>query len=267
MKIGIIGIGYVGRATAKIFEKIHEIIPYDKYKEPYTNPEKLDEAEVVFICVPTPMKPGGGIDLSAIHNSLETLERVTYYGTKKPLVVIHSTAVSGTTDDLEKKYPFNFVFNPEFLRQKHSLEDLQKTNKIVIGANRIEDYEIVKNIYKPIFPEAKYIYVNRKTAEMIKYASNITLSGQISIANEIYQICQKIGVDYNLVKETILLDKRIGRNIDVPGDDGDIGFGGKCLPKDLNALISLARENGYNPYLLSEIWRTNEKLRKNKDWL
>lgn len=76
-----------------------------------------------------------------------------------------------------------------------------------------------------------------------------------------------MGVDYETVKETILLDKRIGRNIDVPGHDGDFGFGGKCFPKDLRALIYRAREHYYDPYLLQEVWRLNEKVRKNRDWL
>lgn len=267
MKIGIMGMGVVGTTTAEVLKEIHEIIPYDKYKQPYINPEKLDEAEVVFICVSTPMKPDGGIDDSAIHHSLATLERVTYYRPKKPLVVIRSTAVSGTTDKLEKQYPFNFTFNPEFLTEKNALEDMKNTDRIIIGANKEEDYLKVESIYKPIFPNAKYIHVDRKTAEMIKYTANVTLASQIAIANEIYQICKAIGIDYDTVKNAILLDKRIGTNINVPGHDGELGFGGKCFPKDLNALIHLARENMYRPYLLEEIWRLNEKIRKKKDWL
>ena len=102
---------------------------------------------------------------------------------------------------------------------------------------------------------------------MIKYAANVFLASQIGIANEIYQICKTIGVDYDEVKKAILHDKRIGTNIDVPGHDGDFGFGGKCFPKDLNALIYLAREHMYRPHLLEEVWRLNEKVRKDLDWL
>ncbi len=141
------------------------------------------------------------------------------------------------------------------------------TNRVVIGANRDEDYNKVKEVYEPLFPNANYIRVDRKTAEMIKYAANVILTGQIAIANEIYQICKAVKIDYNKVKETILLDNRIGTNINVPGHDGNFGFGGKCFPKDLNALIYLARGNMYRPYLLEEIWRLNERVRKDKDWL
>lgn len=257
--------GFVGGTTAKVLEKVHEIISYDKYKPDYTSPDKLRDAEVVFVCVPTPMMASGEIDYSSIHDSLKTLESVM--SDKKPLVVIRSTAVSGTTDSLTEQYSFRFVFNPEFLREKHALSDMNNTNRIVIGTNNEEDFQIVKKIYDPLFPNAKYIHVNAKTAEMIKYASNVMLAGQIALANEINQICGAVGVDYDSVKGVLLLDDRIAKNIDVPGHDGDFGFGGKCFPKDLNALIYLARENNYRPYLLEEVWRLNEKLRKNKDWL
>ncbi len=267
MKIGIIGMGFVGGTTAKTLEKAHEILPYDKYKKEYKDLSKLKNAEVVFICVPTPQKPRGEIDLSAIYDSVKILLEITKDNETKPLVVIRSTVVPGTTNKLEEEYPFNFVSNPEFLRQKHALDDMLNTNRIIIGANREEDYKKVKQIYEPVFPDAKYIHVNRKTAEMIKYASNAMLVGQIALANEIYQICNAVEVDYGTVKDTLLMDKRIARNIEVPGPDGDLGFGGKCFPKDLNALIYLAREHMYRPYLLEEIWKTNERLRKNKDWL
>lgn len=266
MKIGIIGMGFVGGTTAKVLEKVHEILPYDKYKKPYRDPSILRQAEVVFISVPTPMKPSGEIDYFPINNSLETLTENTEEKSR-PLVIIRSTAVSGTTDKLAEKYPFNFAFNPEFLREKYALKDMKNTNRIIVGANTKKDYKKVFDIYKPLFPYAKYIHVNRKTAEMIKYAANVILTGQVALANEIYQICSANSINYNQVKDVILLDKRIGRNIGVPGPDGDFGFGGKCFPKDLNALIYLARERMYRPYLLEEIWRLNEKVRKNKDWL
>lgn len=258
--------GFVGGTTAKVLGKTHEILPYDKYKEPYKNPAILKSAEAVFLSVPTPMKPSGEIDYSAIHNSLETLIENSD-DKSRPLVVVRSTAVSGTTDELEERYPFNFVFNPEFLRERHALEDMENTNRIIIGANREEDYKKVKEIYTSVFPDAKYIKTDRRTAEMIKYASNVFLASQVAIANEIYQICSKLNVNYNKVKEIILMDERIAKNISVPGPDGDLGFGGKCFPKDLNALIYLARDKNYRPNLLEEVWRSNLGWRDNLDWL
>ncbi len=274
MKIGIIGTGVVGGTTAKVFSRTHNILPYDKFKHPYDVQKNLEDiamySEAVFICVSTPMKPSGEIDYSAIHNSLEQLVNSaikTKRNSKDLLVVIRSTAVSGTSDKLAQIYPFKFAVNPEFLREKYALEDMQNTDRVIIGVENEKDKQIMLNIYQPLFPNAVYIITNRKTAEMIKYAANVILTSQVATANEIYQICKAVGVDYSQIKSAVLLDSRIGRNIDVPGPDGDLGFGGKCFPKDLNALIHLAREHQYRPYLLEEIWRLNEKVRGNKDWL
>lgn len=255
MKIGIIGMGVVGNATAKVLGKAHEIIPYDKYKEPYKDTIKLKETNAVFICVPTPMKTNGQVDNSAIIDSFHVLDNIKYRG----LVIIRSTSVSGTIDNLKEDLPFSCAVNPEFLRQEHALKDMMNTNKIIIGADREKDYKLIKKIYKPVFPKVRYIKTTIKEAEMIKYASNVVLTGQIAVANEIYQICKKLNINYNKIKDAVLLDHRVGRNIDVPGPDGKLGFGGACFPKDLNALIYLSCEEGYKPYLLEEIWRSNRR--------
>lgn len=273
MKIGIIGVGIVGGATAHVLRKEHDLYLYDKFKPEYNGEGKLEElarmSEVVFICVPTPMKKSGEIDYSAIYNSLESLNK-EYNSTVRTssdlLVTIRSTAVSGTTDELARKYPFRFAFNPEFLTEKNAVKDMENTDRIVLGVNDDRSKEDLLNIYKPLFPSAKYTVVPIKEAEMIKYAANVMLAGQIGLANEIYQICRHTGVNYEVVKEAILQDQRIGGNISVPGPDGDLGFGGKCFPKDLRALTYLAREHGFGANLLDELWRSNLAVRKKRDW-
>jgi len=274
MNIGIIGMGFVGGTTAKVFSEVHKILPYDRYKEPYNTEKNLNEiakdAEIVFICVPTPMKKSGEIDYGPMRHSLKNLLDATKRMNRKPgeiIITIRSTAVSGTTDSFAEQYPFKFAFNPEFLREKHAFDDMKNTGRIVLGVEEKISEEKLKSAYKALFPKAEIIVVNRKTAEMIKYAANAVLASQVMIANELYRICQALSVDYNLVKETIQLDNRIARNMDVPGHDGDFGFGGKCFPKDLNALIYLAREHQIRPYLLEEVWRSNTAVRKNHDWL
>ncbi len=270
MKIGIIGAGVVGKATGDVLSRKHAILYYDRYKKEFNDIERIaGEAEITFICVSTPMKPSGEMDYSAIYHSLGCLlENVKKVG-REPrdiVSVIRSTAVSGTTDYLAEQFPFKFAFNPEFLREKTAKEDMENTKRVIIGSNDPETSEKIVGMYKEIFPDARYICVNTKTAEMIKYAANVFLASQVAVANEIYNICGAMGVDYDTVKDAILLDERIGRNIQVPGPDGDFGFGGKCFPKDLKALIYLAREKRYDPYLLQEVWRLNEKVRKCKDW-
>lgn len=274
MKIGIIGVGFVGGATAEVLKPYHELYLYDKYKSPYNREEYLSDlaknSECVFICVPTPMKPSGEIDFINIHNSLKTLLESVKKENRNPediLVIIRSTSVPGTTDELKRIYLFRFSFNPEFLREKYALEDMKNTDRIVIGSDNEEDAKKTAQIYKIIFPNAKYFLVDTKTAEMIKYAANCMLLGQIALANELYFICDSMGIEYNKVKETILHDMRIGRNLDVPGPDGDFGFGGKCFPKDLNAIIFKSKEHSYNPSLLEAIWQLNLNVRKKKDWL
>lgn len=276
MKIGIIGVGFVGGATAEVFKKVHDVYLYDRYKKPYNGLGNIEavarNSEVIFLSVPTPMQNSGAIDYEPINHSLSFLTETAKAVGRNPkdiVVTVRSTAVSGTTDALSGKYSFKFAFNPEFLKERTALEDMLNTNRIVIGANDAETRQAVKNVYLPLFPEDKvnYIMVTTKEAEMIKYAANVMLAVQIAGANEIYQICQAAGIEYDAIKKTILLDERIGMNIDVPGPDGDLGFGGKCFPKDLNALIYFARHLNYRPYFLEEAWRLNEKVRKNKDWL
>ncbi|MBU0907650.1 MAG: hypothetical protein KKD18_05710 [Nanoarchaeota archaeon] len=274
MKIGMIGMGFVGGTTAKVLAEKHEVLPYDKYKEPHNKMENINkiaiEAEVVFVCVPTPMKKSGEIDYEPMHHSLTFLQEACKRVNRDPqqiLITIRSTAVSGTTDAFAKKYPFKFAFNPEFLREKHALDDMKNTNRIVLGVENPESEKKLRQVYEPLFPNAKIVITDRKTSEMIKYAANATLASQVMIANELYKICQALRIDYSQIKEIIQLDDRIAKNMDVPGHDGDFGFGGKCFPKDLNALIYLARENMIRPYLLEEVWRTNLEVRKNKDWL
>ncbi|MDP2673192.1 MAG: nucleotide sugar dehydrogenase [Nanoarchaeota archaeon] len=274
MKIGILGFGIVGEVTSKVFGTKHEIFPYDLYREKYNSLENLKklarESEVVFVCVPTPMKPSGEMDYSILYDSLNSLKKIIEEIGRNPqelIVTIRSTTVSGTTDKLAKEFPFKIAFNPEFLTERTALEDMKNTNRIILGVEDELSKQKLIELYKVLFPNAKYIIVNRKTAEMIKYAANVTLASQVAIANEIYQICKTLNIDYNIVKDTIILDPLIGKNNNVPGPDGDFGFGGKCLPKDLNALIYLAREHGYRPHFLEGIWSLNERVRKNKNWL
>jgi UDPglucose 6-dehydrogenase len=216
------------------------------------------------------MKKNGAVDYSNLYDSIENLLNETNKLKRNPkdiLVIIRSTAVSGTTDKLSKEYPFKFAFNPEFLREKYAIEDMEKTDRVVIGANDKESQEKLKQIYKPVFPNAKFFLTNTKTAEMVKYMANVMLTGQIALANQFYLACDSMGINYNEVKDIVLCDPRIGRNLDVPGPDGDLGFGGKCFPKDLRAFTYLIREFGLDSTLLDSIWNFNMQIRKNKDWL
>src|SRR3989344_3205351 len=159
MKIGIIGVGFVGGATKHVLEKFHEVLPYDKFKSPYNTSAHLEriakEAEATFICVPTPMKNSGEIDYNPIHDSITSLEFKVKELNRNPgdlLIVIRSTAVSGSTDKFAEKYPFRFAVNPEFLRERTAIEDMENTDRIVFGVEDKESERTLMEIYKPIFP-------------------------------------------------------------------------------------------------------------------
>jgi len=106
------------------------------------------------------------------------------------------------------------------------------------------------------------VMLTNKQAEMVKYITNIFLSTQVSFANEMWNICNLLGIDYDEIEKVINMDDRLGRHINVPGPDGKLGFGGKCLPKELKAMIYHVRERGYIPTLLQESWRFNQTQRK-----
>jgi UDPglucose 6-dehydrogenase len=268
MNVGILGAGIVGLATAKGFEKAHKLFIYDKYKEGFLSlKEVAQNSEVIFLTVPTPMKKSGEIDLSAIYQSVEELNEYIF-PESDTIIVIRSTAVSGSTDKLAEAYPrLNFAVNPEFLREVSSEEDFIKSERIIIGVNKDWIFEKVKKVYIEAGFTCPIIKTNFKTAAFVKYVSNCFLATKCSFANEMYEICSVLGIDYNEVIKLLVYDHRIGTSHwQVPGPDGDFGWGGKCFPKDLNALMYLAREHHVRPYLLEEVWRTNLKYRKNKDW-
>ncbi len=278
MKIGVVGCGIVGGSTIEILKNHHELYLYDKYKIEESYCELLTlvaNSEVIFVSVPTPMKISGEIDLASLYYSVGEIKKLhdMFWSRRKIIICIRSTAVSGTTDSLEKTFGnenLKFAFQPEFLTEANYIEDAKHPDRIVIGSNDKMVARTIRQVYEQagfLGKDVPYVLTDAKTAEMIKYFSNVLLAAKVSVANEFYQICKKLNIEYKTVRNAIVMDRRIGEShLQVPGPDGDFGFGGKCFPKDLKALIYLAREHGYNPRLLEEIWETNLKVRKNKDW-
>jgi UDPglucose 6-dehydrogenase len=266
MKIGIVGVGFVGGTQYHFLKDLYEVVAYDKYKPEFKdNFPSLKDSSVIFVAVPTPMNEKGEIDKSMLQEAVKEISTLTF--SQRPLIVIRSTTTPGTTEEFIKDYPnLDFAFNPEYLREKHALEDFKNTTRVVIGTNNSKSFAKIKEIYEKVTPHARFVQTDFKTAEIAKYFGNVMLACQITIANEFYKICEASEIKYSNVKELLLLDERIGKNIDVPGHDGDFGFGGKCFPKDLNALISFSESRGYTPKLLKEVWSSNLRFRKQNDW-
>ena len=131
----------------------------------------------------------------------------------------------------------------------------------------MDNPKYLKKIYNKVFPTANIIETSSRDAEMIKYFTNVFLANKVSFANEMYELCNALNLNYNKIVEHVILDKRLGKSHwAVPGPDGDHGFGGHCLPKDLSAIIKMTEDLAVTNNVLKSIQKTNNKLRKNKDW-
>ena len=266
MKIGIIGQGFVGTAVREGLKQHYDIHTYD-LKEKCTCEsilELVDESDVIFVCVPTPMKKDGSCDISIVEGVIDEIEDVDISG---KIVVIKSTVPPGTTERLNKKYKnISVVFNPEFLTEANFIEDFKNQDRIIIGGPRPTSTRVRQLFYKA-FPNAHIIKTSSTIAEMVKYTTNCFLSTKVSFANEMKQICDKIDVDYDKVIEYATYDERLGKSHwSVPGPDGHYGFGGSCFPKDINALISLSDDLGVWLHTLMGVWHTNCDVRPEEDW-
>lgn len=268
INLGIIGYGFVGQAVANGFDSAsggRDIIRYyDKYKDTLSLEEVITKSEFIFVCLPTPMKKDeSGIDLSIIEESMKDVTKYTDNTDK--IVVIKSTVTPGTTASLQKKYPKSqLVFNPEFLTEANFLEDFLNADRTVIGASSDLASRRVAVIYRQRFPKTKIYQTDPTTAEAVKYFANAFLALKVTFANFFYDYCQKIGIKYEEVKKMAAFDKRI---VDAHLDVTTLrGFGGKCFPKDLVALIGEFKKAGVDVSLLETMWEYNKKVRKVHDW-
>lgn len=262
-QIGIIGFGIVGQAIEYGFRG-EDIYIYDKFKGYLTLKEVCDKSEFIFVSVPTPiLEDESGIDLSIVQEVVGEVARETQ-GTDK-ILIIKSTVVPGTTVSFQKKYPkVNFCFNPEFLTEANFLEDFVKADRCVVGSNSDLTSRRVISLYKKHFPQTPVFQTDPTTAEMVKYMANCYLASKVIFANEMFDICDKLGIKYEEVKKLVVADHRIfDSHLDVTTARG---FGGKCFPKDLLALRAMAKEKGVDTSFLDTVWKKNLSIRKVRDW-
>ena len=266
-KIGIIGWGVVGQAVGTGFKtKNHKIFWYDKYKKgPYTLDKVIKESEYIFLCLPTPMfSDDSGIDLSIMNDVVDQIAPKVE-NTEK-IIIVKSTVIPGTTLGYKKKYPnVNFAMNPEFLTEANALGDFLKPDRTVIGAFSAGVSGRLASLYQNLYgPDAKIFITDTNTAEMVKYMSNAFLATKVIFANEMYDLCSAMGIKYEEVKDMVIADQRIGpTHLDVTTVRG---FGGKCFPKDMVALMGFARKKKVDYSLLSTVWKKNLKIREVRDW-
>jgi UDPglucose 6-dehydrogenase len=247
--------GVVGEAVRHYFEVERDtpVIAYDPYKR-LGSVREIDAARLVFVCVPTPYRSGIGFDDSAISESLELLE-----GEKT--VVVKSTVLPGSTESYQARFPqHTLLHNPEFLRERSALQDFLAPDRQLVGY--CDGGETAARAVLDLLPRAPYAaVVPASTTEMVKYATNAFLALKVIFANELYDLSEQLGIDYDGVREGLAADARIGPSHLSVLDGGYRGYGGKCLPKDTLALMDLAEDAGAPLHLLEAAHDVNRRLR------
>lgn len=272
VKIGIIGMGFVGDALrngAAPNKDIH-IVPYDPYTIPESKIEDLKDTELAFICVPTPMSKDGSICDSIIRNVLDQLSDISYNG----IAIIKSTLLPTSVKQCIIDYPnLRIATNPEFLTERTAQEDFINAQWVIIGSDDQEAMFKIHGFYKHMVyttHRPRYALVSAEAAMMMKYMCNVWFSVKVALMNEFYEMWDKLDCkgSWDTVTGAFALDTRVGpTHLEVPGPDGDFGFGGKCFPKDLNAFIKLAEKTGSSFRVMAAAWEDNKQYRNDKNWL
>ncbi len=300
MNISVIGSGYVGLVAAACFAEMgNKVVTVDVDVQKISNlrqgiipiyepgleslvldnhkkgtlvfttdfKEAVNQSEIIFIAVGTPMGEDGSADLKYV---LQVAKEIGQIIEKPTIVVDKSTVPIGTADlvretiqqELDSRgfdISFDVVSNPEFLKEGAAVNDFMRPDRIVVGVANKDTLQKIKQLYAPFtFNHDRFIAMDIRSAEMTKYAANAMLATKISFINEMANICERLGADINQVRLGIGSDRRIGYQFIYPG----CGYGGSCFPKDIQALINIAKENGYNPELISTVERVNDAQKK-----
>jgi UDPglucose 6-dehydrogenase len=234
--------------------------------------EGIGGAKAIFFALPTPPGEDGSADLSYVKQAAgdvaDLLASGSVAGPDQRIVVNKSTVPVGTGEEVEAVFEERglghgedvaVVSNPEFLREGAAVEDFMKPDRVVIGTEVEWASDEMKRLYEPFVRQGNPILtVDRRSAEMIKYAANSLLATRISFMNEIANVCERVGADVDKVRLGISKDHRIGPHFLYAG----IGFGGSCFPKDVKALARKGKEVGYEPQVLEATLKVNDQQRR-----
>jgi len=290
MKIAVVGTGYVGLVTGTCFAETGnkvfcvdidqskvdrlsngEITIYEpglekiflrnlkegRLKFTTDLQSGIQEAEIIFLALPTPPGADGAADLKYVLGVADQLGKML---TGYKVIVDKSTVPVGTADKVKQaiaanyKGEFDVVSNPEFLREGVAVDDFMKPDRVVVGTDSERARKIMGDLFAPFVRQGNpIIYMDERSAELTKYAANSFLATKISFMNEIAQLCERMGADVDMVRRGIGSDDRIGKRFLFPG----IGYGGSCFPKDVQALIRSAEEAGYDFKILKSVEEVN----------
>jgi UDPglucose 6-dehydrogenase len=291
VKVAVIGTGYVGLVTATcLAESGNEVIGIDKDARkiatlesgvlPIYEPGLLElvqrncregrlqfttdlgqgiaAARIVFIAVGTPQGPDGSADLT---NLWAVADAIADHINNPKIIIVKSTVPVGTNQALldrikaRTKQPFDVASNPEFLKEGAAVDDFMKPDRVVVGVRRQEVADALQELYAPFLrTERPFLAMSPESSEMTKYVANAMLATKISFINEMANLCEKVGADINDVRRGIGHDARIGFQFLFPG----AGYGGSCFPKDVHAIISMARHKNVPSHLMQAVNQVND---------
>ena len=255
-----------GMSAPTGFDSVIRSFDIDPTKATHSLEETISMSDFVFISVPTPANKDGSINLDILESSLRSIEKIP--GSSKPIILVRSTIVPGTTKRLQTMFPkLNLVFNPEFLTERSAYFDFISQSRVILGG-KSENIDKVERLYKDRFGESmSVIKTNYETAELIKYMCNIFFATKVSFLNEMRLISDAVGGDWDTAINGFVRDGRIGSSHNnVPGHDGKFGFGGSCFPKDIQALLDFSNDLNINLNVVEGAWKTNLEVRPEKDW-
>tara|TARA_B100000029_G_scaffold62728_1_gene56234 strand:- start:41 stop:1006 length:966 start_codon:yes stop_codon:yes gene_type:complete len=283
-KIGIVGRGFVGSAVEFGFSPqtgcdVDDLYIYDKDKSRslHSLEDLVLYSDFIFLSVPTPSNEDGSINLSYVEDALQRISEITAEIEQEispvptdldNIVLIRSTVTPGTTKSLQQKYQnLRLVFNPEFLTERSANFDFINQTRYILGGDKKYTNKVA-DLYRWRFGDSiPVIETNYQTAELIKYMNNCFFATKVSFLNEMKQVSDRCGADWDRAVEGFIRDGRIGHShMKVPGPDGKFGFGGKCFPKDVSAMIDFGNKLGLDMHTLNGVWDTNCEVRPEKDW-
>ena len=257
-KIGFVGVGFVGNAIATLYNGSFELRLRDPAKGHNATWDDLKECEGIFVCVPSPSLPDGSCDSSILEDVLKNLKNY------KGVIISKVTATPDVYERLQKEY-HNLVYIPEFLTAANAVEDYRRENWAVIGGCVLAYQREAERIIKYTKKDVSVTYSSIGEAALYKYIVNSFLATKVVFMNEMYDLAEKNGYDWDFIKGVLLFDNRIGpSHTKVPGPDGQYGFGGMCFPKDTSAILKYAENIGCDLNVLSNAVKKNTLLRLKK---
>lgn len=292
MNIAVVGTGYVGLVTGTCFAETgnHVIcVDIDKEKvqkmkdgkvpiyEPHLDvlfernirqgrlhfttdlKSAVEQAQIIFLALPTPPGEDGSADLKYVLGVAEELGKII---TDYKVIVDKSTVPVGTAEKVREaiarnaKTPFDVASNPEFLREGYAVDDFLKPDRVVVGTSSARAQKVMEDLYKPFVRQGNpIIFMDERSAELTKYAANAFLATKITFMNEIANFCEAVGADVDKVRIGMGTDTRIGKRFLFPG----IGYGGSCFPKDVQALAKSGKDAGYDFKVINSVMQVNER--------